>query len=241
MILGSKARRSGKVEAGFQEFEEGGSMEEWMKKENFKNWNLSPSELSAIMVHKYLLSKNLNREVPIEEAIADFLERYMEDFHKEQVRLQNQRQLDEINKYRWIESEKAGRDIGIENAAQDWRAKYAAIYREESEALGKNNFLTLETTVMNRDGIHVRPAGTLATLAAKYDADVYVSKEGGMDHYNFVLQGKPYINFKSIMINLLTINAAQGAKLTFIAYGKQAAEVLEEIKKLMEARFGEKI
>ncbi len=215
-------------------------MVEWMNKENFKNWNLTPSELSAIMVHKYHLSENLKREVPIDEAIADFLERYMEDFHKEQTRIQNQHQLEEIKKYRWIESEKAGRDIGIENAAQDWRAKYAAIYRDESEALEKHNFLTLETRVMNRDGIHVRPAGTLATLAAQYDADVYVSKEGDMDHYNFVLKDKPYINFKSVMINLLTINAAQGAKLTFIAYGRQAAEVLEAIKKLIEARFGEK-
>lgn len=33
-------------------------------------------------------------------------------------------QLEEINKYKWIESEKAGKDIGMERATREWMAKY---------------------------------------------------------------------------------------------------------------------
>lgn len=35
-----------------------------------------------------------------------------------------QSQLEEINKYKWIESEKAGRDIGMERATREWMAKH---------------------------------------------------------------------------------------------------------------------
>jgi len=33
-------------------------------------------------------------------------------------------QLEEINKYKWIESEKAGRDIGMERATREWLNKH---------------------------------------------------------------------------------------------------------------------
>jgi len=33
-------------------------------------------------------------------------------------------QLEEINKYKWIESEKLGKDIGMEQATREWLAKH---------------------------------------------------------------------------------------------------------------------
>jgi len=33
-------------------------------------------------------------------------------------------QLEEINRYKWIESEKIGRDIGMERATREWVAKH---------------------------------------------------------------------------------------------------------------------
>ncbi len=33
-------------------------------------------------------------------------------------------QLEEINKYKWIESEKLGQDIGMERATREWMAKH---------------------------------------------------------------------------------------------------------------------
>ena len=41
-----------------------------------------------------------------------------------------QRQVEEIQKHRWIESEKFGYDAGEEWAATDWIVKYARSFRE---------------------------------------------------------------------------------------------------------------
>ncbi len=38
-------------------------------------------------------------------------------------------QVQEINKYRWLESEKAGCDIGSRKAAQEWIEKHAEDFR----------------------------------------------------------------------------------------------------------------
>lgn len=46
------------------------------------------------------------------------------DFFKEQI--------DEINRYKWIESEKAGRDLG-DSAVREWILKYAAAFRQQWE------------------------------------------------------------------------------------------------------------
>ncbi len=207
--------------------------------ENIKNWNRTATELQAIMTHKYYLSLERKTEISLEEATLDFLDKYMEDFRQEQVRLHNLAQMKEIEKHRWIESQKQGHDIGAEAAAKDWRQKYAALYRNECESMEKNGFRTLSVTVRNARGIHVRPAGTLASVAAKFDAEVYVSKAEGMDHYNFILNGKRYMNFKSVMMNLLTLCAGPGQTLDFIAYGEQAQAVLDEIRTLVETGFGE--
>jgi len=207
--------------------------------ENIKNWDRTPAELAAIMQHKYLTSVERSAEVSLEEATLDFMDRYMEAYRREATQRHIQAQIKEIEKYRWIESQKAGRDIGEENAAQEWRSKYAAIYRQDCESLEKNGFMSLSVTVKNEKGVHVRPAGTLSNLVKHYDAEVYVSKPGCMEHYNFVLQGRRYINFKSVMMNLLLLCAAQGDQLEFLAYGREAREVLTEIKALVESGFGE--
>jgi len=207
--------------------------------ENIKNWNRTPAELAAIMQHKYFLSIERSAEVTLEEATLDFMDRYMEAFRREQTRLHNQAQVQEIEKFRWLESERKGHDIGQETAAQTWREKYAALYRQECESLEKNGFQNLSVTVRNEKGIHVRPAGTLACLVKNYDAEVYVSKPDQMEHFNFLLKNRRYINFKSVMLNLLLLCAAQGDTLEFISYGREAKEVLAEIKALVESGFGE--
>lgn len=38
------------------------------------------------------------------------------------------RELEEINRHKWIESEKAGRDIGFEMALTDWVLKHRAAW-----------------------------------------------------------------------------------------------------------------
>lgn len=39
-------------------------------------------------------------------------------------------QIEEIQKYKWIESEKCGYDIGFQRAAFEWIEKYACSFRK---------------------------------------------------------------------------------------------------------------
>jgi len=42
-----------------------------------------------------------------------------------------QKQIEEIQKHRWIESERLGYDVGIQWAAEDWICKYAEAFRAQ--------------------------------------------------------------------------------------------------------------
>lgn len=79
-------------------------------------------------------------------------------------------------------------------------------------------------TLLNRYGMHVRPAGLFAKIASRFDADVEVEKDG----YS--------VSGKSIMA-LMTLEAVCGTKLTVTATGPQAHEVLEELEALVQRKF----
>ena len=83
---------------------------------------------------------------------------------------------------------------------------------------------TREITLVNKYGLHVRPAGLFAKIASRYDADVEVEKDGNV------------VSGKSIMA-LMTLEAVCGTKLVVTATGPQAAEVLEELEALVARRF----
>lgn len=83
---------------------------------------------------------------------------------------------------------------------------------------------TREFTLKNRYGMHVRPAGLFAKVAARYDADVQVEKDGNI------------ISGKSIMA-LMTLEAVCGSVLKVTATGPQAKEVLDELEGLIDRKF----
>ncbi len=192
--------------------------------------DLSPAELKAIEEHKYYMSQGRGGEVGIDEAIRDFKERYLAAWLKEKTRTDNMEQLAEIERYRNTRAEEVGRDLG-EEAVEEWRARYADIWRQEKESLIKNGFLSIAVTVKNESGLHVRPCVTLASIAKKFDCDVYIHKEG-MEHYNFKLNGKPFMNVRSVLasLELVALCAAKGDHLEFVAYGNQAREALDAIR-----------
>ena len=78
--------------------------------------------------------------------------------------------------------------------------------------------ITREFTLLNKYGMHVRPAGLFAKVASRYDADVEVEKDGNI------------VSGKSIMA-LMTLEATHGAVL------KQAKEVLDELEALVGRKF----
>ena len=84
--------------------------------------------------------------------------------------------------------------------------------------------LTREMKLLNRYGMHVRPAGLFAKVASRYDADVTVEKDGNV------------VSGKSIMA-LMTLEAVCGTVLKVSASGPQAKEVLDELSGLVERKF----
>ena len=84
--------------------------------------------------------------------------------------------------------------------------------------------LTKELTLKNKYGMHVRPAGLVAKVASRFNADVEVEKDG------YVVSGK------SIMA-LMTLEAVCGTTLRVSAVGPQAREVLDELEALVFRKF----
>lgn len=194
---------------------------------NVKNINLTPAELQAILDHKRTMSVVHGVEVSLEEAIEHFIEHYELDWMREKQRRDLTEQRQEIEKHKYLRSEKEGHDIGKARAAEEWCAKYAPIWRSEHESLERNGFLKISVVIQSEQGLHMQPASTLANLAQQYNCEVYMHR-AGMDYFNFILQGKEYLNVKSVLC-LLTVKAEKGELLEFIATGPQAKTALENI------------
>jgi len=81
-----------------------------------------------------------------------------------------------------------------------------------------------EFTLLNKYGMHVRPAGLFAKTASRFDADVEVERDGNS------------VSGKSIMA-LMTLEATCGTVLKVTASGPQAKEVLDELEALVARKF----
>ena len=83
-----------------------------------------------------------------------------------------------------------------------------------------------EITIINRLGLHARPAAMFVRIASRYRSEVWVEKEGER------------INGKSIM-GLMMLAAGQGSKLTIRCEGADADKVMEELEELIRKKFNE--
>ena len=84
--------------------------------------------------------------------------------------------------------------------------------------------ITKELKLLNKNGMHVRPAGLFAKTASKFDAEVEVEKDGNV------------VSGKSIMA-LMTLEATCGTVLKVSASGPEAEDVLEELEALVARKF----
>ncbi len=80
-------------------------------------------------------------------------------------------------------------------------------------------------TVLNRKGLHVRPAAAFAQQAAKFRSHVTITKDGRT------------VNGKS-SLELLMLAAVPGAKLVIRAEGDDAEAAVEDLVRFVESRFG---
>ncbi|HEX4470032.1 MAG TPA: HPr family phosphocarrier protein [Gemmatimonadaceae bacterium] len=80
--------------------------------------------------------------------------------------------------------------------------------------------------IINKAGLHARPAAEIVKLAAKYSADITVIRD------------ELEVNGKSIM-GVMMLAAECGSTLQLKAEGPDAKEALEALAKLIESKFGE--
>jgi phosphocarrier protein len=80
--------------------------------------------------------------------------------------------------------------------------------------------------IVNKAGLHARPAAEIVKLAAKYSSDITVSRDD--------LE----VNGKSIM-GVMMLAAECGATLQLKAEGPDAGEAIDALAKLIESKFGE--
>ncbi|MDD5201478.1 MAG: HPr family phosphocarrier protein [Terrimicrobiaceae bacterium] len=83
-----------------------------------------------------------------------------------------------------------------------------------------------DVVIQNRNGLHARPAAMLVKVSSRFRAEIWVEKDGER------------VNGKSIM-GLMMLAAGKGSKLNLIAEGADAARALDELRALIESRFGE--
>jgi phosphocarrier protein len=88
------------------------------------------------------------------------------------------------------------------------------------------NKVSKTITVINKLGIHARPAAVFARTANKFKSDIFVEKDGET------------INAKSIM-GLMMLAAGPGSRLLILCQGPDAAQALQAIEELILSKFGE--
>ncbi len=84
-----------------------------------------------------------------------------------------------------------------------------------------------EVEIINKTGLHARPASDFVLAAKRYESKITICKEGG----------EP-VNAKS-MIRLLAESIGQGTKVELTAEGVDETEALDELAALIESGFGE--
>jgi len=85
---------------------------------------------------------------------------------------------------------------------------------------------TRSVTILNRAGIHARPASLIVQTAQQFDSSIWIEKEDVK------------INAKSIM-NILTLGATYQTQLMLSAEGEDEEEAVEEMAQLFDNKFRE--
>ena len=95
-----------------------------------------------------------------------------------------------------------------------------------AKKLPDGEFLTKEITIVNKSGIHARPAAMFVKVANRFGSDIFVEKDGEK------------INGKSI-IGLMMLAAGPGSKLTLHVKGADADAAIAELEALVQRKFDE--
>jgi len=81
--------------------------------------------------------------------------------------------------------------------------------------------------ILNKNGLHARPAAEIVELAAKYRSEITISRDG------------TEVNGKSIM-GVMMLAAECGASIVLRATGDDAEQAVDAIATLIANKFGER-
>ena len=90
----------------------------------------------------------------------------------------------------------------------------------------KDKDQTRDIVIVNKLGVHARPAAMFVKVANRYDSEIMVEKDGEV------------VNGKSIM-GLMMLAAGPGSKLHVRASGADALQALNELEALVKRKFDE--
>ena len=97
---------------------------------------------------------------------------------------------------------------------------------QKKNTSNENKTLEREFKILNKFGIHARPAALFVKTVSQFQSEITVEKDGMM------------ASGKSIM-GLLTLEGHQGAMLKVIANGPDAEEALKAVEELIQKKFFE--
>lgn len=83
-----------------------------------------------------------------------------------------------------------------------------------------------DVVIVNKSGLHARPASNLVRAASKFNSDVTI------------LYKEKIINVKSLL-NVLSAGIACGTEITLMCEGEDEAEALNKLVELIESGLGE--
>jgi phosphocarrier protein HPr len=95
-----------------------------------------------------------------------------------------------------------------------------------AKTISGGEFLTRELVIVNKSGIHARPAAMFVKTANRFACDIFVEKDGEK------------INGKSIM-GLMMLAAGPGSKITLHIKGTDATTAIAELEALVKRKFDE--
>src|SRR5215813_10395797 len=97
----------------------------------------------------------------------------------------------------------------------------ALLYRRANRTAAVQK-IEKEVIIVNRLGLHARPAAMFVRIASRYRTEVWVDKEGEQ------------VNGKSIM-GLMMLAAGQGSKLHIRCEGHEATQAMRDLEELIKA------
>jgi phosphocarrier protein len=103
------------------------------------------------------------------------------------------------------------------------------LYRREIDlksSAAESPALVQEFIVANRLGIHARVAAQIVKVASRFESEILISKCG------ITVSGKS-------ILDLMTLICPHGSKILISAKGLDAAEALNALAALFQAKFGE--